>query len=37
MNGLAAKAEGQTTAKHIQLDAWARADTKRYYAKTGKE
>ena len=35
MNGLEAKAEVKTTAKYIQFDAWARADTKRCNAKTG--
>ena len=33
MNGLEAKAEVKTTAKYIQFDAWARADTKRCNAK----
>ena len=35
VNGLEAKAEVKTTAKYIQFDAWARADTKRCNAKTG--
>ena len=35
VNGLEAKAEVKTTAKHIQFDAWTRADTKRCNAKTG--
>ena len=34
VNGLEAKAEVKTTAKYIQFDAWARADTKRGNAKT---
>ena len=33
VNGLEAKAEVKTTAKYIQFDAWARADTKRCNAK----
>ena len=33
VNGLEAKAELKTTAKYIQFDAGARADTKRYNAK----
>ena len=35
VNGLEAKAEVKITAKYIQFDAWARADTKRCNAKTG--
>ena len=35
INGLEAKAEVKTTAKYIQFDAWARADTKWCNAKTG--